>query len=158
MPAALLSWAEFTAAAPELAENGRRLLYQHGVGLAFLATVRRDGGPRLHPICPTIVDGRLYALIGRSPKRGDLERDGRYALHAFTGDESDDEFFLAGRASRPDDEARRQAVFAALTSTGVRPGSDDVLFEFRIERALHSAYPERGAWPPARTIWPPRDR
>jgi len=153
-----LTWAEFAAQAPELAEHGRRLLYQHGPGLAFLATVRRDGAPRLHPICPTIVDGGLYALIGASPKRGDLVRDGRYALHAHQGDQSDDEFFLAGRARRLDDAALREAVFAALTSTGVQPGAEDSLFEFRIERALHAAYASRGQWPPARTIWPPPSR
>ncbi|HEY7296274.1 MAG TPA: hypothetical protein VH916_14610 [Dehalococcoidia bacterium] len=158
MPAPLLTWAEFATAAPELAENGRRLLYQYGPGLAFLATVRRDGAPRLHPICPCILNGHLYALIGASPKRADLQRDGRYALHAFLGEETDDEFYLAGHASRPDDPALREAVFAALTGTGVLPGAEDVLFEFRIERALHSAYAQRGAWPPARTIWPSRSR
>ncbi len=30
---------------PDLAEAGRSLLYQHGVGLAFLATVRAEGRP-----------------------------------------------------------------------------------------------------------------
>ena len=39
----MLTWAEFAHARPELAEAGRRLLYQFGVGLAFLATVRADG-------------------------------------------------------------------------------------------------------------------
>jgi hypothetical protein len=47
----MLTWAEFAHARPELAEAGRRLLYQFGVGLGFLATVRADGGPRLHPMC-----------------------------------------------------------------------------------------------------------
>ncbi|HZQ34515.1 MAG TPA: hypothetical protein VFD32_01190 [Dehalococcoidia bacterium] len=156
MAVALLSWAEFAARAPELAESGRRLLFQYGPGLAFLATVRQDGAPRLHPICPTVLNGRLFALIGPSPKRGDLLRDGRYALHAFLGEQTDDEFYLAGRAERLHDATLRQAVFAALTATGVMPTADDELFEFRIERALHSAYAHRGQWPPARTIWPPR--
>ncbi len=151
-----LSWTEFAARAPEPAESGRRLLFQHGPGLAFLATVRQDGAPRLHPICPTILGDRLFALIGPSPKRGDLLRNGRYALHAFLGDETDDEFYLAGRAERLHDAALRQAVFAALTATGVMPTADDELFEFRIERALHSAYAHRGQWPPTSTIWPPR--
>ena len=48
----MLTWSEFAAREPELAASGRSLLYQYGVGLAFLGTVRRDGGPRLHPMCP----------------------------------------------------------------------------------------------------------
>jgi hypothetical protein len=48
----VLSWAEFAHARPDLGDADRRLLYQFGVGLAFLATVRADGGPRLHPMCP----------------------------------------------------------------------------------------------------------
>ena len=42
-----LSWLQFEAESPELAEAGRGLFYQFGVGLGFLATVRRDGGPPL---------------------------------------------------------------------------------------------------------------
>jgi hypothetical protein len=48
-------WKEFEAAAPEIAAAGKRLLYQRGVGLAFLATLRKDGAPRLHPICPPLL-------------------------------------------------------------------------------------------------------
>ncbi len=39
------SWAEFAAAMSDMAAAGQRLLYQYGVGRAFLATVRADGGP-----------------------------------------------------------------------------------------------------------------
>ena len=54
------------------------LLYQFGVGLAFLATVRRDGGPRVHPMCPLIHQGGLYGFFVPGPKQADLHRDGRY--------------------------------------------------------------------------------
>ena len=60
----MATWNEFETDAPDIAAAGRQMLYQFGVGLAFLATLRKDGAPRLHPICPTIVDGHLYALIG----------------------------------------------------------------------------------------------
>jgi hypothetical protein len=76
-----VTWKDFAAAAPELAEAGRALLNQFGVGLAFLATVRRDGAPRLHPVCPVLSNERLFVLITPdSPKRGDLARDDRYAV------------------------------------------------------------------------------
>jgi len=60
----MISWPGFAAAAPELAELGRGLLTQFGVSLGFLATVRRDGAPRLHPVCPVLSDERLYWMTG----------------------------------------------------------------------------------------------
>src|SRR3954449_11613870 len=72
----MASWAELEAARPDLAAAGRALLYQVGVGLAFLGTVRRDGGPRLHPMCPLLTPDAMYAFIVPSPKQTDLRRDG----------------------------------------------------------------------------------
>ena len=152
----MASWGEFERAAPELAAAGRALLYQFGPGLAFLATVRRDGGPRMHPICPVIADGHLYAFIVRSPKRADLLRDGRYALHTFPPEKIDDEFYVTGRARPVDDPAAIAAADAAIAAQGTQHGAEDRLFEFDIERALLAAYPCRGpgCWPPAYTKWP----
>ena len=151
----MATWQAFEQAAPELATAGRALLYQFGPGLGFLATVRRDGGPRVHPICPLIVAGRLVAFIGDSPKRIDLLRDGRYALHSFPPRDTDDEFYLTGRATPVHDAARRAAVSAAVTAQGTTHGEDDMLFEFDIAHVLRAAYAPRGpgAWPPAYTRW-----
>ncbi len=78
----MVTWKEFAPAEPDLAGAGRALLIQFTVGLAFLATVRRDGAPRLHPVCPVLSGDRLFVLITpESPKRRDLESDGRDALH-----------------------------------------------------------------------------
>jgi len=94
----MATWSEFAASAPGLAVAGRRLFYQYGPGLGFLATVRADGGPRLHPVCPVITGDGLYVFVVASPKGGDLERDGRYALHALLPDEVEEEFAVSGRA------------------------------------------------------------
>jgi hypothetical protein len=56
----MVTWKEFAAAEPDLAENRGSLLFQFKVGLAFLATVRRDGAPRLHPVCPVLSDDRSF--------------------------------------------------------------------------------------------------
>jgi hypothetical protein len=149
---AMASWAEFEAAAPALAASGRALLYQYGAGLAFLATTRADGGPRLHPICPTVYEGQLYAFITNSPKRRDLLRDGRYALHTFLG-EASDEFMLLGRANVEDHSALYETVAAALQATGVRQEHDDLLFSFAIERAFYSPTGS-STEPPVRSTWP----
>jgi len=155
----MVTWKEFETRAPALASAGRKLLYQFGPGLAYLATVRKDGAPRLHPICPTIVDGALYAFIlNKSPKRGDLARDGRYALHTFPVPDGDDEFLLMGRAVAVDDSGLRTAVRDDLRSRGIKGGeAEEGLFGFRIERAMPDDYNgPHGTWPPKYYVWKER--
>jgi hypothetical protein len=146
----MVSWSEFEEASAQLAEAGRTLLFQYGVGLAFLATVKRDGGPRLHPFCPLIVDGRLFAFLIPSPKRNDLIRDGRYALHTFPADKTDDEFCLSGRAAPVSDPEIRKLCVSHYHHD---VANDWELFEFGIESALHAGYRFRGDWPPTYTRW-----
>src|SRR5439155_5471266 len=94
-----MPWSEFEAEAPELAESGKQLFTQFGVGLGFLATIRPDGAPRLHPMCPVFAEGGVFAFIVPGPKLLDLRRDARYAMHAFPPEEVDDEFCISGRAT-----------------------------------------------------------
>ena len=146
-------WSEFAAEAPQLAEAGRALIYQFHVGLGYLATVRIDGGPRVHPVCPVIAHDGLYVFIGNhSPKRYDLLRDGRFALHSFPNPDVDDEFTVSGRTRRVGDAAVRQVVYDTYTATGAFT-QDDTLFELWIERALHAKYGPRPSWPPVYTRW-----
>ncbi len=152
----MATWAQFEAAAPEMAAAGRALLYQFGPGLGYLATVRKDGGPRVHPFCPTIAEGGLFGLIGPSPKQHDLLRDGRYAIHSFPKADGDDEFYVAGTGRQVDDEDLRAAVLAAYRATGSTASGDETFFEFDIERALLAIYPKRAegpGWPPTYTKW-----
>jgi hypothetical protein len=146
-------WSEFADEKPDMAEAGRALLYQYRVGLAYLATIRRDGGPRVHPVCPVIAGGGLYVFIGnQTPKLRDLLRDGRFALHAFPNREVDDEFCVSGRAERVGDPGIREVVYQAYTATGAFT-SNDTLFELLLERALHAKYGPRPSWPPVYTRW-----
>src|SRR5271156_5964114 len=115
----MATWSEFESDAPDIAAAGRRMLYQFGVGLAFLATLRKDGAPRLHPICPTMVGGPRYALIGPPPKPADPRRDGRYALHAFPPVDVDDEFLVMGRAMFIDSDAIADIVRTDLVGRGM---------------------------------------
>ena len=154
----MASWNEFEDREPEIAAAGKKLLYQFGPGLAFLATVRVDGAPRLHPICPTVVDGCVYALIlPTSPKFGDLKRDGRYALHTFPAADVDDEFLIMGRAHFVDDEAQAARVRADQKARGMTSTEDEGLFRFEIERVMHAKYPGgHGTWPPRYNVWKER--
>ena len=153
----MATWKEFESAAPKIAEAGKKLLYQFGPGLAFLATVRKDGAPRLHPVCPTLFDGALYVLVGPSHKRGDLRRDGRFALHTLPPAEVDDEFLVMGRASPVADKQLAEKVRADLVARGMKSSDDEELFEFAIERAMHAKYPGgHGTWPPKYSVWKER--
>lgn len=151
----MVTWSEFVEASPDLAATGRHLMTQFGPGLGFMATVRADGGPRLHPICPVIAEGGLWAfIIEASPKCADLRRDGRFALHSFPPEAVDDEFVVTGRAT----EVQPDPVFAerlrASTSAEVgRP--DEVLFSLSIESAMSAVYAARGVFPPFHSIWRP---
>jgi hypothetical protein len=63
----MATWAEFEGAEPEMAAAGWRLLSQPGFGFGYLATVRRDGEPRIHPINPVRAAGHPVAFIVPSP-------------------------------------------------------------------------------------------
>ena len=151
----MATWKVFAAADPGMAEAGRRLIYQFGPGLAFLATVRADGAPRLHPLCPVVTEEGLFAFVVPSPKRGDLRRDGRYAMHSYPPDALEDEFTVSGRAVEVADAGRRAEIEGRYRA---EVGDDPnlvtfALFELGIERAMLATYTERGAWPPTYTVW-----
>jgi hypothetical protein len=147
----MAKWGEFEAAMPSMAVAGKQLFEQHGIGLGFLATIRKDGAPRLHPMCPILTDGGLWTFIGPSPKLGDLRRDGRYALHSFPPVDVDDEFTVAGRAVEMPEPGVRAAVRRAYKAEF--QSDDEVLFELHIERAMHAKYEARPSWPPVYTRW-----
>src|SRR5882762_2994039 len=135
----MVIWKEFAAAEPGLAVAGRSLLFQFKVGLAFLATVRRDGGPRLHPVCPVLSNDRLFVLITpASPKRHDLLRDGRYALQSFPQPKAgSDEFFIAGKAMPVNDSAARADILRDATHMA---DASETAFELWIDRVMHTRW------------------
>ena len=135
----MVTWKEFAAAAPRLADAGRSLLNQFSVGLAFLATVRKDGALRLHPVCPVLSDDRLFVLITpESPKCRDLGQDGRYALQTFPQPKpGSDEFYLAGKAVLVDDTATRAAI---LRDAKHMADASETAFELWIDRVMHTTW------------------
>ena len=147
----MATWVDFEGDAPELAAHGKRLLNQYGAPFGFLATVRRDGGPRVHPVCPVVAEGGLYVfVVSMSPKKDDLLRDPRYALHSFPPPSGGgEEFYVTGRASPVDDGVVRERVVAA---TGGTLGTHDfeVLFELGLEHVLYTLWANWGTaetWP-----------
>ena len=152
-------WQTLESESPEIAEKGRALIYQYGTGLGMLATLRADGGLRLHPFCPVVTEGGIYGLIGNSPKRTDLLQRETYAFHAFLPEDRDDEFMLSGKAHVVTDPDTLDAVSTAYHAGGATSSGDEITFEFDIERALLSLYKPRAEegpqWPPRYLKWQP---
>jgi hypothetical protein len=133
-------------------------MYQYGVGLAFLATVRSDGGPRVHPMCPLIADAGLFAFLIPSPKREDLHRDARYAMHSFPADQNEDAFYLTGTAHPVGDADVRWALqdqFMRERELRDPPSGfgDQELFVFGIERCLYTVTRGHGDTDPRHVTW-----
>ena len=144
----MASWGEFESAVPDLAEFGAELLL---LGPAYLATVRADGVPRVHPVTPIIGDGHLFLFMEpTSPKRRDLDERGAYAMHNGVPDESGTggEFWISGRGAQLEDIELREVAASAARYT---PADQYVLFELQISAARCNGYgdvqlPERRRW------------
>ena len=135
----MVTWKAFAVAEPALAEIGRLLLFQFSVGLGFLATVRRDGAPRLHPVCPVLSGESLYVLVTpTSPKANDLFRDGRYALQSFPQPKpGSDEFFISGKVEPVTDAAARASILRDATHMA---DASEAVFELLVDRVMHTRW------------------
>jgi len=144
-----MSWQNLEDHHPDLAAFGAERLNGN---VAYLATVRTDGSPRVHPVTPIIGQGHLFVFMEpTSPKGHDLRRDGRYALHCSVSDSSgaSGEFNVTGQAQFIDNSELR-ALAAQLAS--YTPGERYILFEFTIESATSTIYADGQA---VRTRWKP---
>ena len=141
-----MNWAEFAAAAPELARFGEERM--KATGLALVGTVRRDGLPRISPVEPLIVDGQLYlGMMWRSRKALDLLRDRRCLVQTTVCRREDpaEDLKLRGRAVDVQDPATIERYCQALyEAINVRPDGQFHLFALEIESAAFIKYMENG--------------
>ncbi len=134
-------------AEPELAAFGETRLKNSP---AYLATVRADGLPRVHPVTPILAEGHLLLFMEpTSPKGRDLQRGSGYALHCSVSDNNggEGEFCLTGHARLTDDSTLRQLA----ARYGYQPQGHYVLFELNVEGAFSTSYPDSGL--PVRRNW-----
>ncbi len=102
----MATWSEFERAAPELADFARERLEAHRH--LTIATLRRDGAPRISGIECEVSDGELwFGSMGQGVKALDLLRDPRFALHSGTGD-----------AARFDGDAKVSGLAVEVPSEG----------------------------------------
>ncbi|MCL4507585.1 MAG: pyridoxamine 5'-phosphate oxidase family protein [Chloroflexi bacterium] len=141
------SWQDFALDEPELAAFGEQ---RFAKGPAYLATVRADGSPRVHPVTPIIGEGHLFLFMEpTSPKGHDLQRGSAYALHGSVGgnDGGEGEFALTGHAALTDDPALR----ALAARYGYPPQEHYILFDLSVESAFSTTYVDGGK--PVRVKW-----
>ena len=142
-----MTWKDLELGDPELASFGYERLNGK---VAYLATVRKDGAPRIHPMTPIIGNGHFFVFMEpTSPKGHDLRRDPRYAIHCSVTDNSGEsgEIILTGTA-RPVEDPELRAAAVRLASYS--PADRYVLFEFDVDTAASTTYPNgepvRRAW------------
>jgi hypothetical protein len=147
------SWSEFEAAAPELAGRVRERLDAHTH--KTLATIRRDGSPRISGTETAFRDGELWiGSMWQARKAHDLQRDPRFALHSGSDEPSEwkGDAKLSGIAEEITDPERVAAVNGDSAPSGpshlfrldLREVSTVALDETRKALEIQVWTPERG--------------
>jgi len=132
-----ISWGEFAKREPELARFGAARLT---AAPAYLATVRRSGEPRVHPVTPIFTPGGLFLFMEpTSPKGRDIRERGWFALHNGVPDNagSGGEFHVWGRGLAVDDLDIWSHV---ADSASYAPADRYVLFELQLSEARCNGY------------------
>ena len=132
----MTSWKEFSEQAPEFASFG---LARFQSGVAYLGTLRPDGGPRVHPVTPIIGEQLFLFMEPSSPKGKDLQRDTRYTLHCAVENMNGGggEFYVRGTAALSSDPALREQ---AARAAAYEPQPEYILFVFSVEFAFMNSY------------------
>lgn len=154
-----MHWSDMESSQPRLAALARKRLT--GPGVVLVATIRRDGTPRLSPVEPLLLDGDLWlSMMWQSRKARDLLRDPRILVHSVIAsrDGADGELKLRGTARAENDPAvqRRYAgIVAASLGWSPEPGWFH-LFAVDIASVTFISYDEAtgdqhvAMWPPGR--------
>jgi hypothetical protein len=154
-----MKWSELERRQPRLADVGRQRLLDPGVVL--VATIRRDGTPRLSPVEPFVLDGDLWlSMLWRSAKAADLLRDPRILVHGVVTSRNGEEgeFKLRGQARNEEDgSVQRRYADAVGQALGWKPEPGHFhLFAVGIDELSYLRYDDPTGdqyvtqWPPGR--------
>ncbi len=156
----MATWTELEAGAPELAARVQRRFEASKHNL--LATLRRDGSPRISGIEVQHSGGQLWVgMMGGSRKAADLQRDPRLALHSAPVDLElvDGDAKVSGRAHEVVDP---DEIRVWLGDLGTQPPGPFHLFRLEVDEVsivrvegdhlvIDAWRPDRGAWRVERT-------
>jgi hypothetical protein len=138
--AAMATWGEVRAAAPELAATVQRAFDAHVHKV--IATLRRDGSPRVSGTEAVFWDGEVWlGMMPDSVKARDLLRDPRLALHSATADPelAGGDAKLSGRALEVVDDATLRAfVHRFEAEQGHEPPQPFHLFRVDVDQIVRT--------------------
>ena len=145
----LHSWKALHKNSPDISAFGRSRLDGK---VAYLATLRANGKPRVHPVKAILSDNHCFIFADpESTKVRDFEHNSQFSLHCAMSDSSGSsgEFQMTGRVVIVDDAALR--VEAEQNCT-FRPSARSILYELQVEEAVATSYrggrPDRRRWRP----------
>jgi Pyridoxamine 5'-phosphate oxidase len=118
-----MRWHDLESQQPALARVGAEKVA--GPGVVLVATIRRDGSPRLSPVEPLLWDGDLWLSMGLgSRKAADLRRDPRILVHSIVTSPNgqDGDYKLRGAAvEEPDPATQARYTEQVAARLGWRP-------------------------------------
>ncbi|HEV3360496.1 MAG TPA: pyridoxamine 5'-phosphate oxidase family protein [Pseudonocardiaceae bacterium] len=124
----MTSWKQFEQEAPELAAEIRARFEAHETHV--LATLRKDGSPRVSGSEVDFNNDNLsFGSMLHAVKARDLQRDGRFAIHAHPSDAGDAK--IAGVASEVVAQSEKDAM-----RTGQEPPGDFHAFVVDLTEAV----------------------
>jgi hypothetical protein len=132
-----MSWQNLIDGNPELAAYGAARFTDR---VGYLATVRKDGTPQVHPVSPILRNNRLFVFMyPTSPKAHDLQRGSTYMLHcAVEGSNGGQgEFYVRGTARQNHNAADWELV---RPSHAAEFNVKYILFEFSVDQAFSMIY------------------
>ncbi len=146
-------WEEFKKVSPVMAALGEERFNR--TGLVIVATIRKDGWPRISPVEPLIADGHLYlGMMWQSRKAQDLLRDPRCTVNTIVSnrDGSEGDFKIYGFAVEIQDLEMRQRYSESLhKKIGLKPKEREYhRFSIDIDHVAFSIIQE-GEW--IHTVW-----
>jgi hypothetical protein len=153
-----MHWSDIGDAQPRLA----RLAQEHliGPGVVLVATIRRDGTPRLSAVEPYVQAGELWlSMMWQSAKARDLLRDPRILVHSVitSRDGAGGELKVRGTARAENDPAvQRRYADAVAASLGWNPQPGRFhLFAVNVSQVAFITYDPDGNGDQHVAMWPP---
>jgi hypothetical protein len=131
----MTTWNDFSASAPDLAAAVQARFEVTGLGM--LATLRKDGSPRISGIEPSFFEGELWlGMMDGSRKAHDLQRDPRLALHNATVDKEvkEGDVKVSGLGLEIKDDATKKVFLDAFCeANGYGPPDDSPMHLFKVD-------------------------
>jgi Pyridoxamine 5'-phosphate oxidase len=152
-----MHWSDIEHAQPRLAGLAMERLID--LGVVLVATIRRDGTPRLSPVEPYVLDGDLWlSMMWQSAKARDLLRDPRILVHSVitSRDGAEGELKIRGTARQEHDplvQRRYAGAVAASLGWNPQPGRFH-LFAVDISQVAFIRY-DTGTGDQYVAMWPP---